>query len=653
MTTPAPTIPREYLARHPVMPLPTREQATANGADWTRNFLIRRAEAIAKEIDNPLVAGYIPPMWRVVNALVGFNPHVGTAREDEVFAWQLAMRKHLTFDKPVRTVLINGGNGTGKTRYTSIAALQIALQRQSQHIWMFHETEQQSIDIHHRSTYDCFPPYLRGSKKLTQKEYISYTDQNGFAGGKVTFDNRSYIRYLNYGKQIKTLEGGGYDLVVCSELVPEEWIDTLSYRVARKKGIFIIEFTPLQGFSPAVARFVTGATTVKSSIAYMLPADNGRWDLPRTLGFASQADLDTAATYGPESIPENVDAWLTGQPSQPLPPPGRNFHTVPRVMKCVVNDLEDPGAAVVFFHAGDNPFGNPKDVVMTAAKEKANVEKIKTRVYGLATRSLSAYFSTFNRAVHVIPHDKIPAQGTNYHLIDPASGRNFAMLWARRHPDGSLYIYREWPCPATEIPGVGYPGRWALPSGNDPDGAKGPAQKSYNWGLADYKREIARLEKWTSYNPEDPRANIPNWRTAPTDPEPILMRWVDSRPASSVRIVADRPTTFITDLVAIGLLFCITPGDDIVDGCSVINDMLAYDKDRPIDFTNTPRLFISDQCENIIFALETWVGWKSNGHMNMTGATKDWIDLLRYLVLLKPPYIPTGLNRHDPGGHYS
>ena len=39
--------------------------------------------------------------------------------------------------------------------------------------------------------------------------------------------------------------------------------------------------------------------------------------------------------------------------------------------------------------------------------------------------------------------------------------------------------------------------------------------------------------------------------------------------------------------------------------------------------------------------------------MNMTGATKDWIDLLRYLVLLKPPYIPPGLNRHDPGGHYS
>jgi hypothetical protein len=71
----------------------------------------------------------------------------------------------------------------------------------------------------------------------------------------------------------------------------------------------------------------------------------------------------------------------------------------------------------------------------------------------------------------------------------------------------------------------------------------------------------------------------------------------------------------------------------MTDGLQKINDMLAYDRTQPVSYLNAPTLYICDECENTIFALQTWTG-----EDGLKGATKDWIDILRYMALLDLQY---------------
>ena len=136
-------------------------------------------------------------------------------------------------------------------------------------------------------------------------------------------------------------------------------------------------------------------------------------------------------------------------------------------MKCV---SEKGKRAVVFFHSSDNPYGNPKEVWgMIAGKPE---DFVKERFYGVALKEMRARFPKFNLDVHVVAPEEVPADGTNYKMVDPCSGRNFFMLWIRVTPEHA-YVYREWPGDYY-IEGVGVPGPWALPDGKKMDGRRGP-----------------------------------------------------------------------------------------------------------------------------------------------------------------------------------
>lgn len=66
----------------------------------------------------------------------------------------------------------------------------------------------------------------------------------------------------------------------------------------------------------------------------------------------------------------------------------------------------------------------------------------------------------------------------------------------------------------------------------------------------------------------------------------------------------------------------------IDDGLRLINSALAYDTEKPIGFGNQPKLFISSDCVNILFAMENYTG--ADGQ---EGACKDCVDVLRYLFM--------------------
>lgn len=302
-------------------------------------------------------------------------------------------------------------------------------------------------------------------------------------------------------------------------------------------------------------------------------------------------------------------------------------------MKCV--DPEEK-RAIVFFHSRDNPYGNPKNIWSVLAAKP--MDFIRERWFGMASKMQAMRFPKFNTKIHVVRPDQIPAAGTNYHFVDPTGGRNFFMSWFRVTPEAA-YLVREWPGPYY-IEGIGVPGPWALPDGKRADGRAGPAQTTFGWGLRDYKRQIAALEGWKDAETSEREGRKPTgeeidqWDPNSGAKERVQERFMDSRFASEPKMEKDRPVTLLTDFEDLLLYFTPTPGDDISEGVQQINDALNYDTDRPVDFFNKPKLLISSECPNTIFALQTWTGKDGN-----KGACKDPIDLLRYFLLSECDYL--------------
>ena len=208
------------------------------------------------------------------------------------------------------------------------------------------------------------------------------------------------------------------------------------------------------------------------------------------------------------------------------------------------------------------------------------------------------------------------------------------MIWIRVDVRGRLFIYREWPPVEHYITGVGVVGPWATPSASKADGDPGDAQRSFGWGLLDYKEEIERLEGGKV--------------SAGEKPEIIVERRMDSRYAASATLARDGVTTLLEECLEIGLDFVPASGENIEEGIDLINDKLAYDPEREVSSTNEPQLFVSDACVNVIYALKEWTG--ADGRK---GALKDVIDVIRYGVLADFQYVEGDILRPTwPSGSY-
>jgi phage terminase large subunit-like protein len=281
------------------------------------------------------------------------------------------------------------------------------------------------------------------------------------------------------------------------------------------------------------------------------------------------------------------------------------------------------GRPVIYFHTYENPWAGWER--MQSELKSETREKILCRAYGVPTKSINNRFPLFNDNVHVVRHSLIPTTGTRYHFIDPCSGRNWFMIWALIDSAGRCFIYREWPCPEDYIEGIGYPGAWAEPDGKKHDGRQGPAQKDFGFGLERYVTEIKRVEAG----------------------EKIFERWMDSRYGNAQTLAKERPTTLIEEMSEIGMEFIATPGDTIDEGVSLINDWLHYDAQKPLSAVNQPRLYVSERCKNVIYCLKEWTGQDG-----AKGASKDPVDLIRYLVLSGVQNIEGDILMARGGGSY-
>jgi hypothetical protein len=123
--------------------------------------------------------------------------------------------------------------------------------------------------------------------------------------------------------------------------------------------------------------------------------------------------------------------------------------------------------------------------------------------------------------------------------------------------------------------------------------------------------------------------------------EEVFERWMDSRYGGTRTVSYEGATTLLEQMEEVGMTFLATSGRSITEGIDLINDRLYYDVETPLgEFSaslariNGPRLVVSEECPNVIFALKEWTGLDGTD-----GACKDFVDLLRYACLAELRYV--------------
>lgn len=629
------------LEPHPVFKLPTPDQVRALERAMGREVAAQRLDQLRQERQrlmeleraDPFNYGYEPPIWGLIDDLLVEGAQVELVGRPylEIPDDILKTKSPSLIITGQRELLISGANGASKTEYAAKKVMKILRGAADRKAWCFHETERESIDRQQPLFMKFMEPRLRqivlntGRFKQGAITNISWTQKNGFTESSFVLPNGSSNLFKNYKQEEQTVEGGQIDIGWGDELIPVALARTLRFRLMGRKGILLLTFTPIKGWTAAVQEFRQGERVLVKATAPRVPL-------------------------------KDEHGKLTGK-----------FKKVPRISVAGPGTQGTLKANVIYLHSADNPFLDEKE--LDRILEGGTEQTILERGYGVATKAYANQCPKFSDDVHVVGPDKIPRMGTNYHIVDPCPGRNWYMLWVRiapnpiRRPDGSLaykrFVYREWPStghggPSAYIPGMQDPGAWAVP-GNDADGDRGPAQDPFGWGLDRYKTEILRVEgkrgQSGSQVVDSPGRES---RNGAADGEDIMERLMDSRAGATPTQTNARITTLLEQMGEIGMYFVPASGKDIGEGVGMINDGLDFDDQVPIGQyspslarVNEPLLYISSECPNLIYSLREWTG--KDG---LKGACKDPIDTLRYALEADVQFVGADAFRWQGGGSY-
>lgn len=616
------------------------------------NWLFKlREEKIHRELNNPLMYGYRPPIWYICMAVLGLDwlipPSLFKASGEKIEggeAFGKAVRQAFGMDVPWDVLCVLGGNRSAKSELECFLAMASVLKFPKVNLLMFHTDSEMSRKIHQERMYRYLPPELKMQALRGAEAYISYKAKTGFSDGTgFILPNRSECGFRNYQQQRDKIEGEELGEptkercigAVADELIPADWLSTLLFRLATRSSAMMLGFTPIYGYSPTVGMFLDGSRVLRYSKAFLLPRDGGAPEEKLALQQEDCLEWFEESDKGTEAQRhKQIESWksvpgeMADRRAMTVNHEGRVFAAVPRVIQS-----QNKRMGVICFHSDDNPFGNAPEVWNKI--RNASADEIKERYYGFTERRMAGAFPLFDEYIHAINPEAIPETGTNYMICDPSKGRNIFMLWIRCTSDGSYYVYREWPSQSYAIPGEGFVGPWAEPSDNTKylDGKAGPAQKDMGWGFAKYKQEIARLEGWKCYSPEATEDAIKKWDEHGERNERVFTRYLDARFGNTNSMDDGGQINLFDQFDEWGLTFYESSGggqtqNSIREGVRIINDALFYNTNAKIDFFNRPKLRISKECKNLIFAMKIWTG-----NDGQKGACKDPIDCLRMGLL--------------------
>jgi hypothetical protein len=246
--------PKEWLAEHPVLSLPSladvRRLAGQGEAGIARlgEILGRRAEMIRLEREDPLRFGFEPETYKRARALLA--------------------------EPDCDELLLMGGNREGKSHFAAKWCVERLVNKEGAVAAFFHSSEKSSIDQQQPLVHRFLPPEWRGLNKRERAVYLSYARATGFSNFKFILPNKSMGLFFNYKQDVGVMEGYEFDAVWMDELVPLAFLEALSFRLSRERRMqLLITFTPVRGYTPVIASYVGGAEVVETRRAELLPAD--------------------------------------------------------------------------------------------------------------------------------------------------------------------------------------------------------------------------------------------------------------------------------------------------------------------------------------------------------------------------------------------
>lgn len=604
------------MPEHPVFDFPQGEQADAFlqrfGVSGWNAMMRSRNERITLELEKPYYGRVQMPIWHVADFITGAITwdEFASNKKPDGSPWELPIPQEWICDAlreefentPAEMLHIAGGNRSTKSTYCIDRAYRAIKENYRSRLWFFHTTLDMSKEYHQLPTFELMPDEDKNIGK-GKVGYVSFKEQTGFSDKTFKLNNGSGCWFHSYEEDLKFAEGGelgamtrkrsiGY---VADENCPVSLLEKLKARIATRNAIGLHPYTAVDGYTQLVGWFRDGAKTILSGDATFL-------DKPRKLPIV---EVKTAHVEG----------------------------------------LKPFKIATIFFWSEWNPYGNFEQLRRTHAMDVERVKLIK--FYGYTETENNALFPKLDENIHGFDDKELPVDGSNYHYCDPCGqGRNWFMLWAKVDVYGRIWIYREWPSEFIAIPNVGVPGPWAI-QGEDKThkygGLIGDGQRGFGFGFLDYKNEIARLENWKDCKGA---TALKDWDEFNGSEENIVDRKIDSRFANTPHGRADgENTTLIDECKDIKLYFNPACGKDISEGISIINSKLSYSIDEDGNITELPMLMISRKCKNLWFALRNWTGKGGSKE-----ATKDPIDVLRYVVTDDPQFMDSNLHNTGPYG---
>jgi hypothetical protein len=240
---------------HPVLRLPTREQAEQMGPELLRQFLERREELIQQEQRDPFRYGYEPEVWRITDA------EIATLRR--------------IFVKGVVEIMLFGGNRASKSEYAAKRVIQALVNKAGSRWWCLQSSQSASIQNQQSLLWKYLPTEWKPSETGKMRKgvvlNITYTQKGGFTEDTFVLPNGSQCWFKFYTMDVGSIEGAELDGAWLDEIYTPEWLEALRYRCVTRNGLIIKSFTPVQGYTPAVKEELSGAKTLVEVEAELLP----------------------------------------------------------------------------------------------------------------------------------------------------------------------------------------------------------------------------------------------------------------------------------------------------------------------------------------------------------------------------------------------
>ncbi len=430
------------------------------------------------------------------------------------------------------------------------------------------------------------------------------------------------IRFMCGGNQSGKTEGGvAEDVMHATGIYPDWYPINLRLKYANKGRIIVTDY----GAGAAVMEEKLWHWLPKNLVTYIHRTVTGAIQkllIRHTSGGISQIEVMTH-----EQADSAFESWTGHWAHFDEPPPrekwvatkrglialhGRAWITATPISQPWLYDelVGDDSRDDVFFikvDMRDNPHLTEKDI-LDFEKDLKEDER-EARMHGAFRHLTGLVYKMFDPTVHVIPAARVPMQGQwpTYFVTDPHDRKPFFSIWAKVDPFGNIYIF-------------------------------GEIKTKSGCTIKEFAKEVLIREVM----------NEP--RIVPSSVIRILDPNKGNTPSASSGL------TMKEELAANGLYYTADVNDSIVTGHLAVAGKLAYDKTRPVDATNHPKLyFIKETTAELVRYMQryVWADWRGASKDEKGKKEKpmenfkDFPDCVRYLVMSNPIWYDDG-GSNDP-----